>query len=72
LWGWEGIILGRGMNHPFYLHCFQVLVFLIFFNTHTFRAYWFPFHGIEGFARYRFLAILNFKIAEIKNNSRYN
>jgi len=68
----EGIILGRGKNHPFCLHNFQVLVFLIFFNTHTFRAYWFPFHGIEGFARYRLLAILHLETANIKNNTTNN
>jgi hypothetical protein len=69
--GGGGIIMGRGMNHPFHLHCFQVLVF-IFFHTHTFRAYWFPFHGIEGFTRYRFLAILYFKIADIRTFGTIN
>lgn len=56
-WGRGGIILGEGMNHPFNLHWSEVLVFLIFFYAHTFRTYWLPFHGIEGFAWYRFLAI---------------
>jgi len=64
--------MGRGKNHPFHLHNFQVLVFLIFFYTHTFRAYWFPFHGIEGFARYRLLAILHLETVDIKNNTSYN
>jgi hypothetical protein len=48
--GRGGIILGKGMDHPFNLHWSEVLVFLIFFYTHTFRTYWLPFHGIEGFA----------------------
>jgi hypothetical protein len=42
--------MGRGMNHPFNLYWSEVLVFLIFFYTHTFRTYWLPFHGIEGLA----------------------